>query len=228
MSETAVNFDEPSCDKVEVINCSGTEEVHRALKKANGKYTIVCGAVGFNNLQPLTEVADGTNADIIGFAGGAAYKASAFKGIDVADCGDLFICNISAALQCKSVLITDIIPFSVSADTRYSCAAHCDSLLRACEKFKEVKAKLQREVYTFVFENLCAELINFYMRAMLEIRNGSFAAENLLEFDKELKNEIVLYLAVEKRFNAASLKKLRDKQFKISFITANKIKKLLK
>ncbi|MDE6597426.1 MAG: hypothetical protein K2K60_02170 [Clostridia bacterium] len=226
-SQTAKNFDELQYEKAELISCADTAEFQRALKKANGKYTVICGGVSVNDLQPLLDLADSAKEDIIAFSDGAAYKTSAFKGADGIDSADLFLCSVSAAMQCKSVIKCDLTPFTLNKEV-LPCADRCGGILHACKAFKEVKAKLAREIYNYVFESLCSELVNFYACALLEIRNGSFTAEQLIEFDTQLKSEIVLYLAVDKRFTAASLKKLRDKQFKISFLTANKLKKLLK
>ena len=225
--QTELNFDELPYEKAEFTVCESKADVQRAVKRANGKYAVVCeGGVKLNDLQPLLNAADGASADIIAFTGGAAYKPSILKGLDGADCADRLF-NVYAAMQCKSILKTELTPFAFAKNVE-PCEAKCAELLRACKQFKEVKAKLAREVYTYVFENLCACLTKFYMRAMLEMRSGSFTAQQLIEFDSALKDEIVLYLAVDKRFTAAPLKKLRDKQFKISFITANRIKKLLK
>ena len=65
------------------------------------------------------------------------------------------------------------------------------------------------------------------MHAMVAIREGNLAVEQFKAFDGKLKAEIVLYLALEKRFTAAKLHKLRDKDFKISRWTAKKFKKIL-
>lgn len=226
-SGTTKNFDGFRYEKAELIVCAEPAEFQRALKKANGKYTVICGGARINDLQPLLDLIDGAGADIIAFANGAAVKTQAFKGAYGVEAADLFLCAVSAEMQCKSILKTELTPFAF-AKKAAPCADRYDGILKACLTFKEVKAKLAREVYNYVFESLCAELVGFYASAMLEIRNGSFSADKLAEFDVRLKSEIVLYLAVEKRFAAAPLKKLRDKQFKISFLTANKLKKLLK
>ncbi|MDE6001308.1 MAG: hypothetical protein K2G96_03185 [Clostridia bacterium] len=227
-NETAQNYDELRYEAAEIISCKEPAEFQRALKKANGKYTVICGNAQINNLQPLLSLTDDANADIIAFDVRAAIKTSAIKGADGTDNADMFLSTVSAAMQCKSVLKSDVAPFTLIKNEVAPCADRCGGILKACLSFKEVKAKLAREVYNFVFENLCAELVNFYACALLEIRGGSYSAEQLTEFDAKIKDEIVLYLALEKRFTAAPLKKLRDKQFKISFITANRLKKLLK
>ncbi len=62
---------------------------------------------------------------------------------------------------------------------------------------------------------------------MLAIKCGEVDGEELVKFDGRLKSEIVLYLALEKNFTAAKLSKLRKKNFKISYFTAKKFKKIL-
>ena len=96
------------------------------------------------------------------------------------------------------------------------------------EEFKKSKAKLNKAVDSFIFDVLCARLTTFYICAMIAVYRKEATAEGLLDFDKRLKENIVLYLALEKRFPAADLKKLREKNFKISLITYNKFKKIIK
>ena len=52
--------------------------------------------------------------------------------------------------------------------------------------------------------------------------------DGLAELDGTLKAEIVLYLALEKKFTASKLHKLREKGYRISFLTERKFRKLLK
>lgn len=63
---------------------------------------------------------------------------------------------------------------------------------------------------------------------MLAIYRKETAADGLIEFDKRLKDNVVLYLALEKRFSVANLKKLREKSFKINLIQYNKFKKIIR
>ena len=72
------------------------------------------------------------------------------------------------------------------------------------------------------------KLITFYICAAVAIREKQLEAEKLKEFDAKLKENIVLYLALEKKFYPADIKKLREKDFKIGFIQYNKFKKLIK
>ncbi|MCH5147718.1 MAG: hypothetical protein J1F61_07020, partial [Clostridiales bacterium] len=63
---------------------------------------------------------------------------------------------------------------------------------------------------------------------MLAMRMGA-DKNKLVEFDRDLKaSDMVLYKVFENRFDHSSLEKLRAKNFKISFITANKYKRELK
>ncbi|MDE5728695.1 MAG: hypothetical protein K2I20_00780 [Clostridia bacterium] len=60
------------------------------------------------------------------------------------------------------------------------------------------------------------------------IHKNEISADELKELDLKLKQNIVLYIAMQKRFTAANLQKLREKNFKINFLTFNKLKKSLK
>ncbi len=74
---------------------------------------------------------------------------------------------------------------------------------------------------------LCDRLVIYYLYALLSIKDGNLDSGKLIAFDGKLKAEIVLYLALEKRFTYAKLQKLREKNFKISGWTARKFRKIL-
>ena len=74
---------------------------------------------------------------------------------------------------------------------------------------------------------ICLRLTYYYAAAMLAIKSKAIPLSVLTEFDARLKENVVLYLAMDKRFTPASLGKLRKKGFAISFLTAKKFEKFL-
>lgn len=200
----------------------------RAIKGAKGKYTFVSSVgVRLADIKSILNVLDKNNADIVNFAGGAILKTSDFKSV-VKDCPDAFSLLVLAALECKTTFKTLYAPFTFERARTTFTDDNTDGMLLAASEFKKAKAKLQKEIYSYVFDLLCLRIIDFYLYAMLEIRAGRLESEKLIEFDNKLKAEIVMYLAVEKRFTFANLDKLRSKGFKISYFTAKKFEKRLK
>ena len=209
---------------VELIYADG--DLHNALKQAKGKYILIENRTFlFKDVQPFLNALDTASQDIVRFNGGNAYKSSLFKG--VVDKGDCFAFCASASFNAKSVAYFEYAPFNFSAPD-------CDfeneesGLKEVCYEFKRVKAKLSKEVYSFVFDLICERLLLFYTCALIAIREKRISADKLIEFDKNLKDEIVLYLALDKRFDDGKLPKIRSKGFKISGFTAKRYKKLLK
>jgi hypothetical protein len=138
---------------------------------------------------------------------------------------DTYSFNILSAMLSKNIVKKDWSYIKSEKTTPIYIPERAEQILMCAVEFNKVKAKLTKEMYSYVFDSLCYELIKFYMLAM--ICKDKTAREYLLEFDKRLKEHIVLYLAIEKRFPLASLSTLRRKQFKISLITLIKFKKYL-
>ncbi|MDE7454100.1 MAG: hypothetical protein K2N22_06805 [Clostridia bacterium] len=211
-------------DQIELIYADGG--LQSAIKQAKGKYILIEDRTFlFNDVQPFMEALDTATQDIIRFNGRNAYKSHLFKG--VADKDDCFAFCTFAAFNAKTVGYFEYAPFTFSAaDWNYDKEEN--HLLQVCGEFKRVKAKLSKEVYSFTFDLICDKLLLFYLHALLAVRAKTVSAEQLSEFDKNLKDEIVLYLALDKRFDGGKLSKIRKKGFKISYFTARRYKKLLK
>ncbi|MDE5943540.1 MAG: hypothetical protein K2H30_04955 [Clostridia bacterium] len=209
---------------VELIYADGN--IPAAVKQAKGKYIIVENRTFlFKDVQPFLDALESATQDVIRFNGGSAFKCSLFKG--VADKNDCFAFCAFAAFNAKTVAYFEYAPFIFSS-VRCDFDSEEKHLIDTCYEFKRIKAKLSKEAYAFVFELILERLLLFYACALISIREGKITADKLLEFDKNLKDEIVLYLALDKRFGGGKLTKIRNKGFKISGLTSKRYKKILK
>ena len=200
----------------------------RAFKTANGKYSLVCvNKFRFADVQSLLNILDKNAADMVNFMGGSVLKTSTLKNV-VKDCPDAFSACVLAIMESKAMLKTVYTPFIFEKGAVTFNDDNTEGMLLAASEFKKVKAKLSKEIYSYVFDLVCARLVDFYLYAMLAIKDGKFEAEKLVSFDNKLKAEIVLYLALDKRFTYGNLQKLRNKEFKISYFTAKKFRKQIK
>ena len=223
--------DLPEYEGIELIYPVENEEMRaflsRAVKNAKGKYTLVSvNKFNYADVQSVLNILDKNTADLVNFMGGTILKTSDLKSV-VKDCPDAFSLCVLAAMQGKTTLKTVYIPFTFSKSAVTFNDENIEGMLLAATEFAKVKAKLTKEIYSFVFDLLCQRIIEYYLFALLEIRDKKIEAKKLIEFDNKLKAEIVLYLAVDKRFTYASLQKIRDNGFKISFFTAKKFRKQL-
>lgn len=206
-----------------------SEIVQNGVKQAKGKYLILCGqGFEFSDIDGLLNVAGASNADIIAFDGATAFKTQLFKSF-LPD-GDKATAEILAILSAKSIEKSNLKPFvfEKTTDNLHYSEKTAQELSLALKEFKKCKSKLPKEVYTYAVDVICAKLNTFYAGAMLAVRNKQLTVEALREFDALLKDNVVLYLAMDKRFTPANLGKLRKKNFEISFITAKKFEKFLK
>lgn len=195
--------------------------------KAKGKYTFICDrAFTYADAHGFLLALDSFNADAVIFNGGCCFKTAVIKAV-AAKSGKKELTEIYAALLCKSVARSDIKPFTYAKKALEYADGTDNEILKSVDEFNKSKARLPKEVYTFAFDLICAELNRFYISAVYALYKRKLSAQTLLDFDGRLKENIVLYLAMEKRFTAGDLKKLRSKGFKIPFFTANKFKKLL-
>ena len=198
----------------------------RALKGAKGKYSVVADRhFLLSDIQSVLNIIDKNTADMVCFVGGNAIKTSILKGLK--DYIDPFSFRILGIVNCKSILKTVYNPLSFSKESAVFSDKEVEGILCAADGFVKVKAKLNKEIYTYAFNLLCDKIVLYYLCAMLKIRDKELEAEQLINFDSKLKAEIVLYLAVQKRFTYADLDKLREKEFKISWLTKRKFKKVL-
>lgn len=208
---------------------AGDKAVYELIKKVKSKYTVLVDSdFRFADEEGFLKRLDEANDDIIIFDGGYLFKSAILKSLPAKICIDRYSAEIFASFNSKTVATVNLKPFIFSAvHTEYTEEIEA-RLSDALEEFKRSKAKLPKPVYSFIFDILCARLVTFYMSAMLAIYRREASPDALAEFDKKLKENIVLYLALNKRFTAAELEKLRGKNFKISFLQANKFKKLVK
>lgn len=200
----------------------------RAAKNATGKYSILLDQkFRFADVSSLLNILDKNAYDTVSFNGGTAIKTSIVKSA-VKDCVDLFSCFILSILSCKTLLKSLYIPFIFESGEIAFTEENYNGILMSAEAFGAMKSKLSKDLYSQTLNALCTRLTSFYLYAMISIKAGSWDGEKLISFDGKLKSEIVLYLALEKNFTAGRLSKLRKKNFKISRLTVNKFKKILK
>lgn len=197
-----------------------------AVKQAKGKYILIeSRTFSFKDFQPFLSALDTATQDIVRFNGGNVYNSKLFKGI--ADFGDGFVFTAFAAFNAKTVAYFGYAPFTFS-QYEFDFEKENSGLKSVCAEFKRVKAKLLKEVYSFTFDLICERLLFFYTRALISVYEKKLSADKLTEFDKKLKEEIVLYLALDKRFDGGALPKIRGKGFKISYFTYRRFKKKFK
>ncbi len=222
----------PPCDEVEILytdeDRTPHEIIENGIKQSKSKYVILTyGEIEIIDFNPLLTVLDNSSADIIAFDGGAAVKSNLFKGA-IKDGSDKFSAEFFAVMGAKSVENTDLKPFTVKNASYSYDKADEERLKAVLDEFKKCKAKLQKDVFSFAFDLLCERLIAFYTAAVIAVHTGEISAETLVNFDLKLKQNIVLYIAMQKRFTAANLQKLREKKFKTNFLTFAKLKRSLK
>lgn len=221
------------CDGIEFLykdeGESDKDFLNRSLKAAKGKYTVITEKKFImGDTSSILNIIDKNSADMVCFTGGSAIRTSHLKSV-AKDCVDAFTCDILGILQCKSLLKTVYAPFLFSKSKVKFTSVNAEGVLTVSEEFVKVKRNLPKEIYSYAFNLICDKLVLFYVYSMLAIKDGDMPAEKLIEFDAKLKAEIVLYLALEKRFTASKLKlnKMRAKNFAISGLTARKFRKII-
>lgn len=234
LSKNSMGNVAPPEEEIEVITISedtakNSKALYELLKQAKSKYTVIADTdFTFADVDEFLKELNDRNEDIILFDGGYCFKTTLLKGLPPKVCVDRYGAEIFASFEAKSLSAVRLKPFIfTTVHTEYSEEIEA-RLKEALDEFKRSKAKLNKTVYSFVFDMLCARLVTFYISAMLKIRNGELDCEKLKAFDAGLKENVILYLALEKRFTLANLSKLRAKDFKIGFIEYNKFKKAVK
>ena len=223
-------------ESAEILRLNETEDgnpkaLYDIVRQTKGKYAVIIDTdctVNGEDFAALLKACDETSADILSFGGGYALKTSTLKGVPAKLYTDRYGAEIYTAFNSKEIAEVEFKPFKFTVQRAKYSLTDEEKLEETLEEFKKSKAKLNKAVYSFIFDILCTRLITFYICAMVAIYRKETTAEELLEFDKRLKDNIVLYLALEQRFTAANLKKLREKNFKINLITYNKFKKIVK
>ncbi|MDE6504479.1 MAG: hypothetical protein K2L42_01255 [Clostridia bacterium] len=217
-------------EEIELFGTDGGKSLYEILKQAKGKYTVIAEGDLTCELSPefYTEL-DGVNADILLFNGGYCLKTSVLKSVQQKLCTDKFTAQAYASLSAKSIIKLDKFkPFEFSPIKAEYSETDEANLYNVLEEFKKAKSRLTKDVYSFTLDLICTKLVSFYTGAMLAIHAGGLSCDTLKQFDEKLKENIVLYLTLDKRFTAADLPKLRKNNFKFGFFTYNKLKKAQK
>ena len=210
---------------------NNSKALYELIRQTKGKYVVIVDTdctINEEDFVNILTACDEATADILSFAGGYALKAATLKGVAAKFYCDRFGAEIYTAFNSKEIVWVSFEPFKFNVQNAKYSLTDEGLLNETLEEFKRSKAKLTKAVYTFISDMLCARLITFYVCAMTAIYRKETTADGLIEFDKKLKDNIVLYLAMEQRFPYADLKKLREKNFKIGLLTYNKFKKLVK
>lgn len=209
-------------EDVEIISASSP-----LIKKSKSSYTVFLNnGFAYRDLLPLLDKAKSAASDIITFEGGCLFKTSLIKYTD--NVKDIFSLQITTALNCKTIEKTSLCPFTLAEDEMDCNEEAFERLKSTIKEYTASKTKVPLEVYSFARDMICERLVLFYKCYMLAIRMGA-DSNKLVEFDREIKlSDMVLYKVFENRFNHAELAKLREKDFKISFITATKFKREIK
>ena len=219
---------ELNVDGFEILTAD-EKPLREIIKRSGGKYTlIVNGGFRLANAADFANEAQSYNSDVLLFDGGYCFKTSILKNVNN-KYADKYSAEIAATLSSKSISKSSCKPLEyIESETEYTDEFE-QSLLESLSEFEAVKTRIQKEVYNFARDLICEKLIKFYMCAMLAIRKKQLDAQKLIDFDENLgRNHVILYHILENRFDAADFEKLKSKKFKISFITANKFKKILK
>lgn len=217
--------------EIEIIGYGGGAPLSEAVKKVKGRYIIIAdGDMECNVTAEFFAELEKLSADIVKFDRGYAFKTAIVKGVPAKLCTDKFRAEFYSAPDCKKLVTLSGHEFfggaaSAGKDGGYSEEEEA-RLLETLEAFKKYKAKFTKDVYSFTFDMMRARLERFYVSALLAVKEGALPPERLKEFDLKLKENIVLYLAVEKRFADVNLKKLRENGFKTGYFTYRKLKKL--
>ena len=153
-------------------------------------------------------------------------KTALIKGVPSRLCFDGYCAEVYAVMDAKSIIKLKTAPFTIKKDRTEYSKDEAVKITASLDEFKKVKSKLAKDVYAFTAEIICARLCDFYLSALFAIKDGNADVTEIKEFDLKLKENIVLYLTMEKRFTALDLKKLRACGFKIGFWDYRKIKKL--
>jgi hypothetical protein len=200
--------------------------ISRALKQALGKYILVTEKkFTYQDLYGLVKELNGSSKDMITSPSGTFFKTSICKNLTLNKNLNSFSFNFFSALQSKKIEKKDWDNIVYEPSAPFYDGDNGEKLLACAEEFNQAKSKLTKEIYTYTFDILLKELVEFYMLSMTDKDKNSRVS--LVEFDKNLKKHIMFYVALEKRFPVESLSAMRKKQFKVSFVTAFLFKKHL-
>ena len=214
-------------EEIEILNFGTEEPLNGAVKRAKSKYSLIAsGEITCDNLTDFFAELDKVNADIVSFDNGYLIKTALIKGVPSRLCFDGYCAEVYAVMDAKSIIKLKTAPFTIKKDRTEYSKDEAVKITASLDEFKKVKSKLAKDVYAFTAEIICARLCDFYLSALFAIKDGNADVTEIKEFDLKLKENIVLYLTMEKRFTALDLKKLRACGFKIGFWDYRKIKKL--
>ncbi len=228
------NYDNPPeapCGDAQVICLSeGRTAFKNFIKGAEGKYTVFLDRdFSFGDIYPFISALDKTSADAVRFVGGRCFKTSLLKTLNVPESFSRFDAEFAAAAASKSLAAVKAEPFEFPCKCGKYDRGDDNGIFSAMEQFKKYKGKLKTEIYSFVFDLICGKIFEHFALSLAAVYKKTETAEYAAEFDRRLKEDIVVALAVEKRFKDAGIEisKLRKKQFKIPYMTYLKLKKLI-
>lgn len=211
---------------IEILSYGKDTALSEAVRRAKGKFTLLSeGDAECGPLDELFSETDKTQADLLYFDDGFLIKTSILRDVPSKFIRDTATLLIYAAMEAKTAQKCENSPFKCAKQKYAFSEENAVNLGTAIAEFNKAKAKLSREIYSLCANLICARLEEFYTDALISIKKGLASYERLSDFDDKLRENVVLYLAFQKRFTAADLKKLKEKQYKISFFT---YKKLLK
>ena len=217
-------------DSVEIIcrdeNGIKEEFFLDSISKASGKYFLYVDGVAEINAEAIEEFVSSkdSGADIVAFDNCYAIKTSIIKQYRPKAGESGVLAKINALIAAKSVSRVQLSPFKISFKAQDFDQTE---ILSADESFNRAKGKMDRQVYMIAFDELIRINTEHYLFAYLKgCAEKNF--EEIIAFDKKLKENVVLYLAVEKRFPVGNLHKMRENGFKSSLILSGKVKNYLK
>ncbi len=230
MPDIAPEEVENAPEETEILNYGNEVRLYDAIKRAKGKYVIIADGDAECALDDtFFKTLENSSADILKLNGCFAFKTSVAKSVPQKNCTNKFTAETFCALCAKSVERlsgpSPVVFKKNCQETDFEAAK--SEITTSVEEFKRCKSKLVKDVYAVAAEIICARLVPLYVRALLDIRAKKLDSEEFLQFDAYLKENVVLYIALEKRFAFADLKKLRKNAFKINYFTYLKLKKAL-
>lgn len=165
------------------------------------------------------------NADVIAPDIGYVIKTALLKSVKIKNANYGIYATVNALIGAKSVKKINCSPIKLLSSAPLNLES-AEEIVEANALFSKNKGKLERSVYLAAYEYVINADTEYYLLSYLNCCKNK-NTEEIIYFDKRLKDNIVLYLAVEKRF-PVNLKKLRENGFKYSLISVLKINWFLK
>lgn len=224
---TTGNVPAENSESYEVINAEECKnELSDAVKQAKGKYVLLTDdAICIPDDEALFEELEKSSYDAIYINGGCFVKTAIVKSLK--NCNNIFSMELYSLFSAKNAEKLPTIA-TVTRERMLYSEENKKIFSEVLDEFLKSKAKISKEVYSVAADIILSSLLPFYASAILLIKDKKLQADKLCEFDLKLKENMVLYLSLEKKFSAGNLSKLRENNFKAGFITCQKLKKQLK